>query len=146
MSDVQNHEIPITGQSLEWLDADRKTYIKAKKHQIKLMPLDAPSGVSMVVVPVDDPAKPSKVFVVEVSQPVRGTGDATTGVLIYSVDGKLASGQNAVVVYPTVDPKSAPLQTGETFEDKDAPMTVRVLKRNEDGRSYLVEVDIKERK
>ena len=130
---------------LNWLDADRKTYVVSGKYRFKLMPLNASSGISMITVPVDDPVKPSKVFVVEVSQPIRNQDDVqdTVGVLVYSVDAKIASGQNSVVVYPKTDPLNAPFQPGDQFEHKDAPLKVKVLKRNEDGRSYIVEVEVK---
>ncbi|MGY8771424.1 MAG: immune inhibitor A domain-containing protein [Pirellulales bacterium] len=130
---------------LKWLDADRKTYVVSGKHRFKLMRLNASSGISMITVPVDDPAKPSKVFVVEVSQPIRHKGEVqdSVGVLVYSVDGKLASGQNSVVVYPKTDPVNAPFQPGDRFEHKDASLSMKVLKKNEDGRSYIIEVEVK---
>jgi hypothetical protein len=106
--------------------------------------LNASSGVSMITVPVDDPLRPSKVFVIEVSQPIRnkkGKVDASVGVLVYSVDAKLASGQNAVVVYPKTDTLNAPFQAGDRFEHKDAPVRMKVLKKNEDG-SYFIEVKL----
>ena len=128
---------------LNWLDADRKTYVVEGKHQFKLMPLNATSGISMIAIPDDDPVKPSKILVIEVSQPVQGKGEESVGVLVYSVDGKLASGQNSVVIYPPTNPVNAPLQPGEEFQHKDAPMSVKVLKKNEDGRSYIIEVEVK---
>lgn len=128
---------------LKWLDADRKVYLVSGKHKIKLMPLDATAGVSMIVAPVGDPRKPSKVFVIEVAQPIQRSEKKTIGVLVYSVDATIASGQNAVVVYPTSEPENAPIQVGEKFSHQDAPFTLNVLKLNDDGRSYLVEVDVK---
>ena len=130
---------------LNWLDADRKTYVASGKHRFKLMPLNATAGVSMITIPADDPVKPSKVFVIEVSQPLqnKGADQDSVGVLVYSVDGKLASGQNSVVVYSKSDTLNAPFQPGDQFEHKDAPMKVKVLKKNEDGRSYIIEVEVK---
>jgi M6 family metalloprotease-like protein len=132
---------------LQWLDADRKTYVVEGKHQFELTPLNASSGVSMIAVPFDDSARPSKVFVVELAQPFRNLGrvGTATGVLVYSVDAKLASGQNAVVVYPKGDLLQAPLQPGDRFEHQDAPASVKVLKKNENG-SYRIEVDVHDRK
>jgi M6 family metalloprotease-like protein len=128
---------------LQWLDADRKTYLVKGKHRFKLTPLNGSSGVSMITVPVDNPAKPSKIFVVELAQPfrVQGKDGTATGVLVYSVDAKLASGQNAVVVYPKGNLLNAPFQSGDRFVHQDAPFHVKVLKKNEDG-SYLIEVGI----
>jgi len=128
---------------LQWLGADRKTYVVEGKHQFDLTSLNAKSGISMIAVPTDDPAKPSKVFVIELAQPFRVVGSlgTTTGVLIYSVDAKLASGQNQVVVYPKTeaDLMHAPFQPGDTFKHKDAPISVKVLKKNKDG-SFRIEV------
>ena len=130
---------------LEWLDADRKTYLTEGKHRITLTPLNAKSGVSMVAVPTDDPKKPSKVFVIELAQPYRVLGKVgtATGVLIYSVDAKLATGQNQVVVFPKGDGDlmHAPFQPGDQFAHKDAPMKVKVLEKNGDG-SFEIEVEI----
>ena len=68
-----------------------------------------------------------------------------TGVLIYSVDAKLATGQNQVVVYPKneSDLMHAPFQPGDSFEHKDAPMGVKVVKKNKDG-SFQIEVEVGE--
>ncbi|MGI9240763.1 MAG: hypothetical protein ACR2RV_08175 [Verrucomicrobiales bacterium] len=128
---------------LKWLDADRKTYLAEGSQRFDLAPLDAPSGISMVAVPVDDPGKPSKVFVIELAQPFRilGKRGSATGVLLYSVDAKLASGQNSVVVFPKVDLLNAPFQSGDRFEHRDAPLSVEVLKKNDDG-SYQIEVKV----
>ena len=97
----------------------------------------------MITIPVDDPVKPSKVFVVEISQPIRSKGKVqdSVGVLVYSVDAKLASGQNPVVVYPKADLLKAPFQPGDRFDHKDAPMSMKVLKRKGDG-SCLIEVKV----
>ena len=124
-----------------WLDANRKTYVVSGIHRFELTPLNASSGVSMITIPVDDPVKPSKVFVVEISQPIRSKGKVqdSVGVLVYSVDAKLASGQNPVVVYPKADLLKAPFQPGDRFDHKDAPMSMKVLKKNGNG-SYLIEV------
>jgi hypothetical protein len=68
-----------------------------------------------------------------------------TGVLVYSVDAKLASGQNSVVVYPKGDLANAPFQPGDRFEHEDAPLSVKVLEKNEDG-SYLITLEVQSRK
>ena len=97
----------------------------------------------MITIPVDDPVKPSKVFVVEISQPIRSKGKVqdSVGVLVYSVDAKLASGQNPVVVYPKTDLLKAPFQPVDRFDHKAAPMSMKVLKKNGDG-SCLIEVKV----
>ena len=131
---------------LKWLDADRKTYVVVGKHRLDLTPLNTSSGISMIAVPADDPSNPSKVFVIELAQPFRVLGKVgtATGVLVYSVDAKLASGQNSVVVYPKGDLLNAPFQPGDRFEHKDAPASVKVLKRNADG-SFQIEVEVQAR-
>ena len=90
----------------------------------------------MVVVPVDDPARPSKVFVIEVAQPIRlkgGTKTKEEGVLVYSVDATLATGQNPVVVYPRQDLDKAAYHAGDSFDHEDAPFRMKVLKRHAAG-------------
>lgn len=125
-----------------WLDADRKTYLTQGTHTLTLTPLNGDTGLSMIVVPTDNPKQPSKVFAIELAQPLRAkTKPRPGGVLIYSVDAKLPTGQNPVVVHPAPgkDKINAAYHAGETFEQKDAPMRVKVLTKNEDG-SYVVEV------
>ena len=126
----------------EWLDANRKKYIASGMHRLEITPLNALSGVSMIVIPVDDPVKPSKVFVIEISQPLRGKdSNNSVGVLIYSVDAKLATGRNPVVVYPKLDLLKAPFYAGDHFNHMDAPMGIKVLKKNKDE-SFLIEVKV----
>ena len=45
---------------LDWMDADRKTYLSEGKHTLELTPLDAKEGISMIVVPVTNPDQPSR--------------------------------------------------------------------------------------
>jgi M6 family metalloprotease-like protein len=130
---------------LKWLDADRKRYLTTSAQSLELTPLDAASGVSMIVVPVDDPAHPSKVFVIEGAQSVRlkgGTTSKAEGVLVYSVDATLASGQNPVIVYPRLDRDQAAFHAGDSFDHADAPFRLKVLKRNADG-CYSLDISLK---
>ncbi len=121
---------------LEWLDANRKTYLTGTDAKLVLTPLAAAAGVSMVVIPADDPARPSKVFVIEVAQ-ARRLGDGATagagGVLVYTVDATLATGQNPVVIYPKQDLEKAPFHPGDRFENRDAPFVMEVLSDTPDG-------------
>lgn len=129
---------------LEWLDADRKTYLTSGTNRITLTPLDADHGISLVVVPTDDPVKPSKVFVLEVAQARRyGDGKQTEadGVLVYSVDAKLATGQNPVIVYPMESIGKASYHPGHTFQHEDAPFVMEVIERDPKG-AYLIEIRI----
>jgi M6 family metalloprotease-like protein len=127
-----------------WLDDDRKTYLTQGSHKLTLKPLEAEQGISMVVVPADDPAGPSKVFVVECAQALRMEKDAPKpgGVLVYSVDATLPSGQNAVVVHPREDTVNAAFHPGQEFKDPSAPLGVKVH-QEADGGGYEIEVTVK---
>ena len=129
---------------LGWLDGVRKTYLTEGTHSLTLTPLGANEGVSMVVVPADDAANPSKVFVVEVAQYLRPRKDLPRprGVLVYSVDATLPTGFNPVVVHPRQDKVNAAFHAGDRFDSDTAPLGVRVVKKNGDD-SYEVEVVIK---
>ena len=102
----------------------------------------------MVVIPVDSQTQPSKVFVVELAEPIRGS-DGTTrgqGVLIYSVDATLESGRNPIVTYPKSREKSsvysflykAPFQAGDSFEHDFAPFKLGVLEQ--EGQNYRIRI------
>jgi hypothetical protein len=105
--------------------------------------LSAAYGNSIVVIPVGNDANPSKVFVVELAEPVleknsnKTTGD---GVLIYSVDATLATGCLPVKVYSknASDLWQAPYIAGDTFNDPAAPMIVEVHRKVGDG--YAVSI------
>ena len=127
-----------------WLNADRKAYLTEGTHQLTLTPLSGSEGVSMIVVPADDPAKPSKVFVVECAQPIRAKKDAPKpgGVLVYSVDATLPSGQNAVVVHPREDKVNAAFHPGQSFDDASAPLALKVHRKT-DGGGYEIEIRVK---
>jgi len=130
---------------LKWLDAERKAYLTTSRSPLKLTPLSSAAGVSLAVVPADDPTRPSKVFVIEVAQPIwlnDGTKTKEEGVLIYSVDATLATGQNPVVVYPRHDLVQAAYHPGDRFDHKDAPFRLRVLERDASG-NYMLDIQLK---
>lgn len=129
---------------LGWLDDNRKTYLSKGTHKLTLTPLEDNNGISMIVVPADDPAAPSKVFVMECAQPLRMEKDGPKpgGVLVYSVDATRPSGENAVAVHPRQDKINAAFHPGQEFDDDAAPVSVRVLEKNGDG-SYEIEVSVK---
>ncbi|MEM7393937.1 MAG: immune inhibitor A domain-containing protein, partial [Verrucomicrobiota bacterium] len=88
---------------LGWMDADRKTYLTKGSHSADLTPLDAKAGISMVVVPADDPKEPSVVFVAEIGQPPRPKKDEApwpAGVLIYRIDATRPTGKHPAVIFP----------------------------------------------
>jgi M6 family metalloprotease-like protein len=135
-----------------WLDASRKTYVAASgTSSFTLAPLSAASGLAMLVFPIDDRAKPSKVFVVEVAQPVAGL-DGTPGeegVLIYTVDATKESGATPVEVLPRLKGHDdnmgnlfqAPFGPGDDsgpLTDGGATLRLSVLRAN--GAGFDVEV------
>lgn len=130
---------------LDWLDADRKTYLSEGEHTFDLTPLDAKDGVSMIVIPVSDPKQPSVVFVVEIGQSPRPDKDEAAwpaGVLIYRVDATLASGQNPVVVFPKTDlDEGAVFLPGDTFKHDEAPMRLCVDEKLTGG-GFRVTVEV----
>src|SRR5216684_1854882 len=64
----------------EWLDPWRKLYIDQRTAwYTTLSPVSGGCGLSMVVLPIDDATRPSKVFVIEVAQPILGTDDIYRG-------------------------------------------------------------------
>jgi M6 family metalloprotease-like protein len=127
-----------------WLDDSRKIYPTEGRHEIMLSPLDADQGTSLVVVPVDDPAKPSKVFVVECAQPLRIKENAPKagGVLVYCVDARLPSGRNPVVLYPREDKIHAAYHPGQSFDGVDVPFRMTVHEKDGSGR-YRIEIENK---
>jgi M6 family metalloprotease-like protein len=87
-----------------WLPASRATYINAGRPAWygTLSPLPGSCGLSMVVLPVDDVHYPSKVFVIELAQPVLGTNGqyCGEGVLVYTVDATIDTLESPVVIIP----------------------------------------------
>jgi M6 family metalloprotease-like protein len=94
-----------------WLDPSRILYINQRTSAwyTTLSPLSGGCGLSIVVLPIDDATKPSKVFVIEVAQPVLGTNDQYwgEGILLYTVDAKVPSLQSPLMVLPKTDGDSA---------------------------------------
>lgn len=133
-----------------WMDSSSKHYIRSGSHKIRISPLSAYSGISMIVVPIDDPSKPTKVYVIEVAQPIIGKENVwfTEGVLIYSVDADILSQDNPVVIQRNNTEESAiygplykaPYGVGDIFKDSKNKLTVEVLKKL--GNSYIVEVTV----
>jgi len=123
---------------LGWLSADRKTWVKApvaagSAASVTLSPLDGKSGVSMLVMDLRNSAK---VLVAEVVQQMKGK-DGTLwgeGVLVYTVDSRISTGQQPIEVVPKVRGVSAnydalwkaPWGLGNTAVYKDGATTVKV--------------------
>lgn len=93
-----------------WLPAERKTYLAEtpQERYLTLSPLSSRHGLSMVLLPIDDPQCPSKVFVVELAQPMEGAtnGPGREGVLVYSVNSTIPTGHSPLVVYPKITSNS----------------------------------------
>jgi hypothetical protein len=130
---------------LGWLDADRKTYLTEGSHQMDLTPLDAESGISMVVVPLDNPKQPSVVYVLEIGQPpIPKDGEKAwpAGVLVYRVDATKATGCNPVIVLTRKDlDAGATFLTDDKFQDAEAPFRMKVGEPLKGG-GFQITVDI----
>lgn len=134
---------------MEWLDENRKTYQFADTVSYTLNRMDCQNGLSMIVVPESYYVNPYKVWVIELVEPVYSVGNDENsmligeGLLIYSVDARVNSGENPVKVYPKNDLNTDPGYTvGDTFDLMDAPMTVEVI--GQVGTAYKVKVRMKE--
>jgi len=136
-----------------WLDEARTQYVaQTGTTRAMLTPLHESAGVSMLVFPAERRPRPSKVWVIEVAQPVfaKGTNETSgiEGVLFYTVDATRDTGKSPVAVIPrTVSRNStfgnlfeAPFQPGDTVSDssEDAVIELTVLGRT--GTAYDVEV------
>jgi M6 family metalloprotease-like protein len=117
-----------------WLDPSRELYLSDNTEgwYTTVSPLSAGCGLSMIVLPIDGPSNPTKVFAVEIAQPILGFetdrpggGD---GILMYTVDAKIPSAMAPVVVLRNVDH-----QTREFGRLYDVPFGVS------EWRSYTVD-------
>lgn len=132
-----------------WLDPLRKKYLKQGEWSGILTPLSSYCGTSMVVIPVGRADKPSKVFVVELTEPVLKESSSTEtsnseGVLIYSVDATIQSGHHPVKVYSKSlsDLWQAPYTKGDEFDHPDSPMKVEVVRKVDRG--YELKIIVKD--
>lgn len=135
-----------------WLNASRKRYVTVSgTTSFTLAPLSSAGGLSMLVLPVDDVDKPSKVFVIEIAQPVQGLDKqpGKEGVLLYTVDARKESGDTPVEVLPRVKSHDdnfgnlfeAPFRVGDdsgTFFAGSASIRLNVVARN--GAGFDVDV------
>jgi M6 family metalloprotease-like protein len=136
-----------------WLPPARAVWIAEDTpgRTMTLHPLSRPEGVAMLVLPVDDLVCPTKVFVVELAEPVIGTNGEPwgEGVLVSTVDASIPSGQAPVVVIPHRDSHSdvfgnffeAPYGVGDVAsasEDPFASLTVEVHRKRDT--TYEVQV------
>jgi M6 family metalloprotease-like protein len=139
----------------EWLDQPRKTYLQgATSTWYKtLSPFSSSYGLSMIALPVDDMQKPSKVLVVELAQLVLGSNNQYwgDGVLIYTVDARIATGNSPVVVLPKIASTSsdygylyeAPYQVHDVANFKEGNVSIVVSILQKFGSSYHLKIDCK---
>ena len=140
---------------LGWLHSSRKTYVakKVTGWSATLHPLSDPCGLSMIVLPIDDDVNPSKVFVIELAQSYVGKnaqpwGD---GVLLYTVDASIASGDSPIKVIPKTAGYSpdygnlyqAPCPAGDSLPHSEGGASVTLHVGRKLGSSYEVKIDYK---
>ncbi|HKP74985.1 MAG TPA: hypothetical protein VJT67_05545 [Longimicrobiaceae bacterium] len=143
-----------------WLAEDRKRYLPSPGTTTeRLTPLQEREGVSMLVIPADDAMRPSKVWVVEIAQPVFAKGGTeqgpAEGVLLYRVDatmesGKTVEGAAPVVVVPKIRSKNltfgnlfeAPFQPGDTISDNFGNRRLDLSVGARTGTAYDVQVTL----
>jgi M6 family metalloprotease-like protein len=135
-----------------WLSPSRKTYLaqNTSAWYATLSPLSGACGLSMVVLPIDDALNPSKVFVVEVVQPVLGSDNTLwgDGVLLYTVDATIPTGSSPVVIIPKTTSTSpvygylyqAPYLLNDTVSHTEgsASITLEILQKF--GFSYNIKI------
>lgn len=128
-----------------WLDTSRSLYLSesSQERYITLSPLSSRYGISMIVLPIDDPTHPSRIFVMEVAQPMEGEtrGPRREGVLLYTVDSTVPTGHSPVVVQPKIVSSSpeqgnfyeAPYGVGESASilDGNTRLTLTVVQQFE---------------
>lgn len=126
-----------------WLAPQRTSYLSESPQEryLTLSPLSSRYGLSMVVLPIDDPQCPGKVFVVELAQPLEGRTNQhpREGVLVYSVDSTVPTGHSPLIVYPKTVSSSleqgylyeAPYRVGDTASviDGHTCLTLTVLQQ-----------------
>jgi M6 family metalloprotease-like protein len=132
---------------LGWLDASRTLYVASGSQQVTLSPLDGTCGTSLVLANIDDQTQPTRTLAIEIAQPFRNAGQELSpeGVLIYTVDATVATGEGPVAVHPRSPETTAhgalgaaPYGVGDTYTD--GTVSVRVLDKS--GPLYRVQIDI----
>lgn len=134
---------------LGWLAENRAVYLTSGRLDTVLTPLPSPKGTSMIVVPAAA-GRPSKVYAIELAQPIRGLDGTTTGdgVLVYSVDASVPTGQGPVQIVPAKTSTSsvygalfeAPFQAGSRLDDPALPFRLAVKERGAEGYAVAVEL------
>lgn len=99
----------------------------------------------MIVALADGTLNPSKVYALELAQPIQGRDGTTTGegVLVYSVDASVPTGKSPVRIVPAKTTTSpiygelfeAPFSSGSTLDDPTLPFSLRLRRGPEDALS-----------
>lgn len=136
---------------LGWLADERKAYLAHGDFETVLTPLPGSTGTSMIVVPTDDALNPSKVYVLELAQPIRGHDGTTTGdgVLVYSVDARISTGHSPVRIVPAKTTTNfnygelfeAPFSSRSTLDDPALPFSLSIKAKRDDG--YVVGLKVR---
>ncbi|MGY8635654.1 hypothetical protein RAD15_24585 [Bradyrhizobium sp. 14AA] len=136
---------------LGWLADERKAYLAHGECETVLTPLPGSTGTSMIVVPADGALNPSKVYAIELAQPIRGHDGTTTGdgVLVYSVDAVIPTGQSPVGIVPAKMTANfnygnlfeAPFSAGSILDDPTLPFSLSIKAKREDR--YVVGVKVR---
>jgi hypothetical protein len=136
-----------------WLTPSRKTYLSHSTPgwYVLLNPLSAESGLSMIVLPLDDALKPSRVLVVEVARPVLGTDNQPfgQGILLYTVDATIPTGSSPVVIIPKTISTSpvyghlyeAPYAPGDTVSYTEGTTSFTLSVLQEFGSLYVIKIE-----
>ena len=136
-----------------WLSSSRETYLSQNTSgwYTTLSPLSGSCGLSMVVLPLDNALKPSRVCVIEVAQSVLGTNNARwgEGVLLYTVDATIPTGSSPVAIIPkkiSTSPQygylyEAPYLLNDTMSHTEgtASITLKILQKF--GSSYNIQIE-----
>ena len=134
-----------------WLSPSRKTYLSQNTSEwyATLSPLSDVYGLSMIVLPIDDVVRPSKVYVVELAQAVLGSKLWGEGVLLYTVDATIPTGLSPVVVIPkkvSTSPEygylyEAPFVTNDTLSHTEGTASIVLKVLQKFGSSYNIQIE-----
>lgn len=135
-----------------WLAPSRVMYIaeSTPAWHTTLSPLSGAGGMSLMVLSADDVRRPTKVFAVELAQPVLGSNGESwgEGVLVYTVDATIPTDSSPVAMIPQLVSRSpdygylfeAPYGVGDVAQVDGSPvLTVRVLQKF--GSSYRITIE-----
>lgn len=125
-----------------WLDNKHKVFFRKGSKDIKLSPIDANMGNTMIVIPSEK--FPKEIIVIENPKPWKE--GIKNGVLIYKVDASVPSGYGPMKLQlppgiKTAYEKEALWQPGQKYQNSEAGVTVEILSKI--GDSYNIKVSKK---